>query len=96
MYALPFRVVLAGLGVGLSYVFVGAACYLLGRRRESPRIARFGRALVEHSPAVILGAAATFLLLVAGGGRTALAVVALAALVPPVRALLLARAAETS
>ena len=92
MYSFRFTLVLAGLGVGLAYVFLGASGYFTGYRTDRPRLKQFGNTLLTRSPTVIVGAAIGYLLLTIAGRLSvvALAVVVVAALVPPIRALMVA------
>ncbi|MFC7176808.1 hypothetical protein [Halosegnis marinus] len=93
MYAFPFALVLGGLGVGLSYVLLGATCYFTGYRTDRPRLKSFGETLLTRSPACIVGVAVAYVLLTTGVGvlaLLALGVAAVGALLPPAWALIVA------
>jgi hypothetical protein len=96
MYAFPFTLVITGLGLGLSYVLLGAICYFTGYRTDRVRLKRFGETLLTRSPACIVGVAVAYVLLTAGVAVLALVAVLVAAvggLVPPAWALLVATGA---
>ena len=92
MYSPRFTLVLTGLALGLAYVLVGAGCYAVGYRRGADRLKRFGETLLTRSPAVIIAVAVAYALSTADGslGLAGLLVAAVGALVPPLRALMVA------
>ncbi len=93
MYAFPFTLVITGLALGLSYVFLGAVCYFTGYRTDRVQLKRFGETLLTRSPACIVGVAVAYALLTTGVGALGLVgtlVAAAGGLVPPIWALLVA------